>query len=198
MKPTKRIYIPALLPALLAAVIGLTDRSVRADSGIHVPPIHFSHLEPVAGKFLQMFFVHAKAPSIMLPGAQLEIQAIMAPPIRIQIPASGIVDIASPFVPNEEGLTYNYVYVAVTDAVPNPLFLKNPEDPVKEMNDSEAHPDLSDIVSDPRISKMELWKIRKQVLPFQTLSLRILSRYAFMKHNQNGTVMIDALTDLPQ
>jgi hypothetical protein len=150
--------------------------------------MHISNLEPAAGKYINIFFVQAtEALLVTTTGQQLEFKEIMMPPIREQIPANGVVDIPAAKVPKRfvNGLTktYTHVFVAVTEAQPNPLYLRNEDGPKRP-------------VIDPRIGAEALSKLPDA--DFQTVNTGFISKFAFPGHTQGNVIVIDAMKDLSQ
>ena len=121
-------------------------------------------------------------------GQQLEFAEIMARPIRVQIPANGIVELPAAFVPKDHMKSFNYVYLAVTEAQPNPLYLRN-----VAASDGKRKP-KSWIPGSPPTAAMD----NLHDADFQTVHTGFLSKFSFPAHTQNGTITIDALTDLQQ
>jgi hypothetical protein len=170
MKLTRKLaFLPPLLPVLLAVLIGMADRTVRADTAVTVEALHIINLKPVAGKFLNVFYVSAREAAMGISGQQLQVHAILAGPSRVQIPESGIVDLQAMRVPRNGFKTFNYLYLAITGAQPDPLFLRNT--------------DGTD-VDDPRALPQELK--RKPAPAFQAAHTGFISAKALSKLARSG------------
>lgn len=176
MNLTKRLaLLPSLLPVLLAVLIGMADRNVRADMAVTVDALHIFNLKPVAGKYLNVFYVSAREAAVGVAGQQLQVHAILAGPVRVRIPESGTVDLQAMRVPRNGFKAFNYIYLAITGAQPDPLFLRNT--------------DGTD-VADPRATLQELK--RKPPPSFQAEHTGFISAKALSKLARLGpAIQID-------
>jgi hypothetical protein len=175
-KMNRLILLPAILGSALASLIALTDRSARADTAVSVEPIRITRLGAHAGKFVHAFYVSGREAAVGISGQRLQLHAILAGPVRIQVPRTGIVELPSTRVPRNGFMAFNYLYLAVTDERPNPLFLRNLD---------------GTRVRDPRASPEEL--ARKPDHAFETLSSAFVSAKAIsrMRPSAGGSVEID-------
>jgi len=205
-------FLPRLLPTLFAICIGLAGSSARADGNASAASLHLTNLTPAAGKYINVFFVQASeallvfkklratdtenTPPELLPetqtGQQLEFGEIMMPPLRKQIPANGIVDFEHIRVPkhyvNGIAKTYTHIFVAITEALPNPLYLRN-------HNGTQSNGMPKPII-DPRLSADQLARLPDA--DFQVVSSGFISKFSLPKHTDNGVTTLDALVDLSQ
>ena len=187
MKPKKHI--------LVLTLIALMSPAAHADTtSLRVAPIHFIHLNSASGKFLNVFFVVANTPAIGgLRGQQLEFSEIRLAPIRVQIPANGEVEIPETLVPRSDtafgpAKTYSHIFIALTGAQPNPLYLRNTNGALVGASPSP--------VLDPRIGPDQLKRLPDS--SFQILSSGFISKFGLPAHLRNGVIYLDALTDLGQ
>ena len=200
----KKRKLPGGLQAALLALSALTLTTLpaseaRADNTTTVAPIHLVSPAFTAGKYANVFFVRAAEAFLGIRGTQLEFTEIKTPILRGQLQAvtmpdgtqGAAVDFPASQVPwryaNGVMQTYNYVFVAITEAQPNPLYLKN----TNGMGANAAP------VIDPRISAEALAALPDAA--FQTVTTGFISKAALSRHlDGQGHLVLDLLTDLSQ
>lgn len=176
-----RSILPLSLACAAAALAQAAGSApARAEPGSSVNPIRITSLAPMAGKYLHVFYVSGREAAIGTPGEDLKVRAVLKPLARIEIPASGVVDLPRAQVPRARFLSFNYLVIAISGASPETLFLRNA--------------DRSEVI-DPRAAPAEME--RKSEADFQAERKGFVSVLKLARlPKANGAILLDAAKDL--